>query len=163
MPARTFPAKVDFTKGLFLWLVVIGCFITGIINLIMATPSNLVAGTIFLFVGVIPLWLLNTRYEISDTHLIIRYRPRAMTIPLHKITQVDKITWTWLWVGANLSLSSEALKIHHDWGSLFGIPYPVLISPVDRDDFLAYLAEQEPDLKFTPQGNLIRPDDPAPR
>ncbi|PQO44464.1 PH domain-containing protein [Blastopirellula marina] len=161
MAARPFPAKVDFGKGLFLWIVVLACAIAGITNLVMATPGHIAAGIVLLLVGTVPLCLLNTRYEISDTHLIIRYPPRAMAIPLNQIMRVDKISWTWWWVGANLSLSSEALKIHHAWGSLFGLPYPAIISPKDRDEFLSCLAEREPELEFTPQGNLIRGDHAA--
>lgn len=132
-----FPSKKDIWLGFVLW----GCIGFGIfisISSIMTNEASL-GGAIFtillnilfiLFIG----WLwFSTYYVLEEKEINIRCGPIKKRIPYREITSAHK-TWNPL---SSPALSLKRISLAYQFGT-------VLISPKDRDQFLALLKERCP-------------------
>jgi hypothetical protein len=131
---RWYPSKIDW------WLVpVLGVPPVAAVAVCVAfgfagsTPGLLVSAAMALLVAGIYFGLVfPMRYGVDDTHLLVRFGVCRQRIPLAEISDVHP---------TRNPLSSPALSLDRlrvQFGQ--GIFKAVMISPVDRDDFLDDLA-----------------------
>ena len=115
----------------------------------LALAGLLLAGT-----GIIALWVFfSAAYEIAPPDLIVRMGPFRRRIPLWDIVDVVPrrgFSPDWGW---SLALSLDRLRVRYRKAG-GGMALPVVISPADRDGFLAALAAAAPRLRFTEGGAL---------
>lgn len=98
------------------------------------TPGQVALGlgTLLIAVG-LPLWLLfSTEYRVESKTLLVRSGPFRWTIPLADISSVRE---------SNSALSSPALSLKR-LEVTYGRGKSILLSPADRDGFLAALGRK---------------------
>jgi hypothetical protein len=89
-------------------------------------------GTLLFAVG-LPLWLLfSTEYRVVEQALLVRSGPFRWTIPLAEISSVRE---------SNSALSSPALSLKR-LEVKYGGGKSILVSPADRDGFLAAIGRR---------------------
>lgn len=103
---------------------------------VMATgsPGQIAFGVgALLFAVGLPLWLLfSTEYRVVEQALLVRSGPFRWTIPLAEISSVRE---------SNSALSSPALSLKR-LEVKYGGGKSILLSPADRDGFLAAIGRQ---------------------
>jgi hypothetical protein len=88
-----------------------------------------------ILVVTVPLWcVLATRYTLSNEALRVRCGPFAWRIALRDISRIEPTRDA----GSSPALSLDRLRIH------YGARRPLMISPVDQQDFLRDLAARRP-------------------
>src|SRR5262249_48997467 len=112
------------------------------------------AGLLVGSIGMVPLWMfVSAGYEIAPPDLGVPFGPVRRRIPLwERVEAVPKRTLTHDW-GWGMALSLDRLRIKYRKAS-GRMALPVIISPADRDRFLAELAAAAPRLHFTEDGAL---------
>ena len=142
---RIYPTKIDWWIGLILIFtvaVLVGSAVPFFFGPPAQTPLGPVFGLFCLAVAVWTGWIpFNTNYEIGQAELIIRSAGFRWRVPLDSIVEV---------LPTHNPLSSPAcsldrLRVNYrnrkDWVRF------VLISPLEKDEFLRDLAEAVPGLK----------------
>jgi hypothetical protein len=120
-----------------------------------ASPIPLVlVGLLLAGTGVLLLWVLfGAAYEVAPPDLLVRLGPFRRRIPLWDIVEAVPrrgLAPDWGW---GLALSLDRLRIsYRKSGGRMALP--IVISPADRDGFLAELAAVAPRLHFTEDGAL---------
>jgi hypothetical protein len=118
----------------------------------------LLPGTMQLVVGSMLLWVIfGTKYEITESSLILRSGPFRWTVPLDAIEEVVPAGWLAA-IEMNLALSVRSLRVRYRTRS-GGLSWPIRIAPRDRAAFLLDLAERLPGLDVKDDGSLRRPPD----
>lgn len=136
-----FPSKKDWWLTVIVWGAMIFAFGSGIVSISqgsLATSDMITTaiGTIGIPIFVIWLWL-STYYVVEEENLVIKYGPFRKTVALRTITSVRKTTNPF----SSPALSLIRLEI------LYGQYNTVLISPIDRDEFMRILAEKCPHMR----------------
>ncbi|QDU77290.1 hypothetical protein Pan97_43570 [Bremerella volcania] len=161
MNRSIYPARIDWGISLLFAGLAILSFGMGIVCFFL-TPPTYIGGTLLLLTGALlqSIWM-GTYYKIDEHYVRIQCGPIWWTVPLEHIFSVEKTSSVWLMMGGphvRLALSKDGLMIRyrsHPKQKWFGLFDPsVLISPVDRDQFLEAIKSARPDLTFTPDGNL---------
>ncbi len=153
MSRTLYPARIDWGVSVLLAGMAIACLGLGLVSLFLPPPS-FIGGIVLLMTGALlqSIWM-RTYYQIDEEELRIQCGPLWWTIPLKHIYSVEKTSSLWLMVGGphlRFSLSRRGLMIRyrrhvqHKWFGLFDPT--VLISPSDRDQFLANIRALRPDL-----------------
>lgn len=140
MSATRYRSRVDAVIALMLVTP-----ICGVAYLLVAgrrdgvgTPTLLVAtfAAVILLIG----WIvLDTSYELTEAHLVVRSGPQRFRIPLATIRRVRR-SHTLI---AAPALSLRRLEIDHGRGGL------AVISPDREGEFLARLRERAPSIELT--------------
>ena len=109
-----------------------------------------------LAVGSLILWFLTgTRYEITETSLIIRSGPIRWTVPLDAIEEVVPTEKRHMGPEWGFSLSLRGLRVRYRTRS-GRLTWPIRIAPQDRAAFLLELTERQPALLVKDDGSLHR-------
>ena len=130
--ATVYKSKVDWWLGAILGVAMIASALAGLKALSANTPNAIWAAALIGGVGlVLPLVsLLSTRYVIQDQQLVVRSGLFKWRIPINEISGItptsDPI--------ASPALSLDRLRI------TYGQAKSLLISPRDKDGFLAQIA-----------------------
>ena len=130
--ATVYKSKVDWWLGAILGVAMIASALAGLKALSTNTPNAIWAAALIGGVGlVLPLVsLLSTRYVIQDQQLVVRSGLFKWRIPINEISGItptsDPI--------ASAALSLDRLRI------TYGQAKSLLISPRDKDGFLAQIA-----------------------
>jgi len=128
-----FPSKRDLWLGLLIWGL----------TLLAAIPALLKPGkgqliimiAVILFIG----WIwFGTGYEISDDELKIRCGPFRQRIPLQEIKEIRK---------TRSPLSAPACSLDR-MEIKYGKSKRVMISPVDKDNFIKTIVEKSPHIRL---------------
>lgn len=155
-----YPSKIDWWLGAILALAGLGLIGAGIAAFVLplAQPVVLglgaILGMIPLGLGLLVLWqLVATRYEITDTDLILRSGPFRWTIALDQIIEVyptrkpppnaPGFTLADHFRGNHPALSLDRLRVNYQRER--GVAF-YLISPLDQAGFLDELARALPSL-----------------
>lgn len=157
-----FPARIDWGISLLLASLAIACFGLGIISLFLPPPS-IVGGIFLLLTGALlqSIWM-RTYYQVDQERVRIQCGPLWWNIPLEQIYFVEKTSSVWLMMGGphlRFALSRRGLMIRyrrhtsHKWLGIFDPS--VLISPLDRDQFLASIHTARPDLTMSQGGERL--------
>lgn len=130
----TFKSAVDWWYYVIV-LVTSGAALLAVVPVIgTGRPGSIVFGaTLLLVTAGLPLWLLfTTEYEIAQQMLKIRSGPFRWSIPVASISSVaDSHS-----VISSPALSLRRLKVSYGRGKT------ILVSPADRDGFLAAIARR---------------------
>ncbi|HEY8416359.1 MAG TPA: PH domain-containing protein [Thermaerobacter sp.] len=129
-----FPSERSRLLGILLWSPFLA------IPYAMLTGGPWLQLLIGMSVGIVLVpWLwFGTGYRVTSTRLIVRTGPMEYEVPLSSIRSVRR-TWNPL---AGPALSLRRLAIRLDTGQL------ILISPANRDRFIALLRERCPQAQF---------------
>ena len=149
----TYPAKKDFgTAAAFLvFVAVVIAFGAWEFATEGASGGAAIAVGILLLLTVL-LWgwfWFGTNYEITSSHVRIRFGPIRWRIALDQIVEAVPTSSAWLMVGgshARFALSKDAILIKASNKVLGVFPHAVLISPRDKTGFLQALAEASPNI-----------------
>jgi hypothetical protein len=135
-PAQWYSSKVDW------WIAALLCVppvasvaaIVGLVAQGKAGELPLALGGIAVVAAVYIGLVFPMRYGISDTHLVVRFGMMRQRIPLANIIEIYP---------THNPLSSPALSLDRLWVQ-YGASWTkaVMISPADRDRFLAELADK---------------------
>lgn len=156
-----YPAKIDWGVSLLLAGQAMIYFGLGIVCFFLSPPTY-IGGILLVLTGALlqSIWMY-TYYKIDEQYLRIQCGPIWWTVPLEHIFSVEKTSSIWLMMGGphlRLALSKDGLMIRYRSGpqqKWLGLFTPtVLISPVDRDEFLGAIQSARPDLTLTKDGNL---------
>lgn len=161
MKRTRYPAKIDWGISVLLAGLAILCIGLGIVSLFFPTPAY-IGGMLLLLTGALlqSIWM-RTVYKIDQRYIRVECGPLWWSVPLEQIYLVEKTSSTWLMMGGphlRFSLSRHGLMIHyrrhpqHKWFGLFDPA--ILISPAERDQFLAAIQSARPDLISTSSGHL---------
>ncbi|HEX5269690.1 MAG TPA: PH domain-containing protein [Gemmataceae bacterium] len=123
----------------------------------------LIPATMLLAVGGMLLWVLvGTRYEITETSLVLQSGPFRWTIPLEVIEEVvpQRHWYGGPAVEVNLGLSVVGIRLRYRKPN-GRLSWWMRISPEDRAAFLLELSERLPGLVVKDDGSLRRPADPG--
>ena len=86
------------------------------------------------------LWLfLTTRYIVTDTHLLVRAGPFRWRVLISEITAITPTTSPL----SSPALSLDRLRVEYGTRKWIGTPKSILISPKDRDGFMADISERQ--------------------
>lgn len=137
----TFKSKKDWWLAIIIWgamLFAMGSTIYGLFTTPFDVMDLLIIIPCAFIIPIFILWLwCTTEYIVTENSLIIRYGPIKKEILLHTIKTLRK---------TRNPLSSPALSLKR-----IEIAYEsynsVLISPKDRDKFIAILIEKSPHIK----------------
>ena len=108
---------------------------------VFAAPENerLISGLISGLTAALLVWILReTYYELNEDHLFCRSGPITARIPYDQIRSV-RLSNSWL---SSIALSVRRIEIV--WNDKAGRPKTVLISPIDREEFMRRLLEKCP-------------------
>lgn len=164
-------AKKDAWGVCLIALVVLASIGLGIFS--MAMPARNAAsvggGILLLLFGLFFLWaLLATAYEISSSHVVIRFGPLRWRIRIDEIVEAAPTSSVRLVLGgthARFALSADAVLIKYrkkNGKKWLGVIEPaVLISPQDKTGFLKTLAEASPNLEQSEDGGIRLPPETA--
>jgi hypothetical protein len=131
---RWYPSKVDWWMGLLLAVAPLACVAALVTTIIHgAGILSALAGTVFL-AGLYAGLVLPMRYAVTADQLVVRHGLVKQRVALEEITEV-RPTRNPLSSPA-LSLDRLSVKYH---GGFFK---EVLLSPADKEGFLAELAER---------------------
>lgn len=137
-----FKSRKDWWLTLIVWLAMMVALGSGLYELIYRTPSFpefLAALFLSVFLPLFILWMwLTTYYVINENHLVIRFDPFKKMVPLESIKSVKK-TMNPI---SSPALSLKRIEIVYDQYNT------VLISPIDRDEFIKVLLKQCKDIKI---------------
>ncbi len=136
-----FPSKRDWWIVGLIWLGIIVSVVGGLVPLVVGEASwtelvmmaSLVIGMDFLM-----LWVLyGTGYSITPERLIIRCGPFTLPVTINRIESITPTRSLW----SSPACSLDRLKI------VYGVSeQAVLISPVDKSEFLSAIVQQCPTL-----------------
>ena len=141
MEASTFTlASVTYNSKKDTWLImviygVVWASLAGCATLVLSgSPIDLfIAASMFIGGVILPIWLVrSTFYVLDDQQLAVRSGPFRWSIPISKIKSVRR-TRSML---SGPALSLDRVQIRYGRFGIFGM---VLISPENRDQFLADL------------------------
>lgn len=138
-----FPSKKDWWLTIILWVPML--FFIGIGGYTLLYKEFSIGGFVLIFIlmvilPILLLWMwLTTYYVLDDSHLVIKYGPFKKVIPLNTIKSVKKTMNPW----SSPALSLKRLEI------MYGQYDIVLISPIDRDEFMKILGKSYPQIKIT--------------
>ncbi|MEG9295041.1 PH domain-containing protein [Mangrovibacillus sp. Mu-81] len=128
-----FKSRKDWWLSSIVWITMIFAIGSGLYALIEKTPNILdfiITFTLSVILPIFILWMwLTTFYFIDENNLIIKFGPFKKNIPLDTIKSVNKTT---------NPLSSPALSLKR-LEVVYGYYNSVLISPIDRDEFIKIL------------------------
>ena len=136
---RYFPSKVDWWLSLLTWGSLLAPPVLFVVS--PPEPEQRALGLVLLIAVWLPVaglaaWMWRTTgYAVTRDHLIVRSGPFQQRIPLSEIRSVRR-TRNPL---ASLALSLDRLEIRYGKRRL------ILISPEDRESFLALLRERCPE------------------
>lgn len=137
-----FNSKKDWWLTLIIWGAALFAMGSGIYGLMVKPASFLIFFIVLIGAITVPLFMLwmwfTTYYFLNKEDLIIKYGPFQSTIPLHAIKYVKK---------TNNPFSSPALSLKRV-EIFYGKYNSVLISPVDRDGFIAVLCKSWPHIEY---------------
>ncbi len=130
---RTYRSKVDGKIASIAVLSIVVLVLAGAALPDQGHGTALTLHAVFLFCLALCVWtLLGTYYVIDATHLVVRSGPFYWTIPLREIRSVRPTQD----VRSGPALSFDRLRVE------FGAGRVLLISPRDKDAFLADLARR---------------------
>lgn len=144
-----FESRKDAWIAVVLWIAVLAQAFAGVVVLVAGGPLwiRLVGGGFCLLMAGFAVWILrSTEYAVGSEELRIRSGPFRWRVPLREIQEV-RPTRNPI---SSPALSLDRLRIRYE-GSRFGI----LLSPVDRERFLAELEARVPGLTREGDG-LVR-------
>lgn len=147
-----YPSKRDTWLTLLLWAAVLTMLVgaTTLWEAPLPLAHRLGFALLLLASSVFVLWILyGTYYTLTACDLIIRSGPFRWTVPLHSITRVFPTT---------NPLSSPACSLDRLHIGCQGSRRGVMISPLNKPQFLKDLQAQVPSLQFTASGTLQRKD-----
>ncbi|MGD6967941.1 PH domain-containing protein [Rossellomorea vietnamensis] len=128
-----FKSRKDWWLSIIVWIPMIFSMGSGLYALIDKTANTLDFIIVFTLCVTLPLFILwmwlTTYYLVVENTLIIKFGPFKKIIPLDTIKSVRKTT---------NPLSSPALSLKR-LEIVYGYYESVLISPIDRDEFIKIL------------------------
>jgi len=170
-----YPAKKDVWAVCLIALIVLAFIGFGILFIAMPArnATSVGGGILLLLVGLfLLLWtFLATPYEITSSHVVIRWGPLRWRIRIDEIVEAVSTSSVWLALGgthARFALSADAVLIKYrkkNGKRWLGFIEPaVLISPQDKTGFLQALAEASPNLERSDDGGIrLRPEIAGPK
>jgi hypothetical protein len=125
--AEVYPSKIDNWLKLTLIGSALVCAVAFIATLLAGDHRvTLITLSALLLGAGLPLWLMNTRYVLSDTTLLVRSGPFRWVIPLRDIEQITATSNPL----SSPALSLDRLRIDYSRGR------SVMISPLRKTEFL---------------------------
>ncbi len=165
------PAKKDVWAVCLIALVVLACIGFGVFFIVMPArnAASVGGGILLLLSGAFSFWvLLATTYEITSSHIVIRFGPLRWRVRIDETLEAAPTSSVWLVLGGThgrFALSADAILIKYrkkngkKW--LGSIEPAVLISPQDKTGFLQSLAEASPNLEQSEDGCIRIPPEIA--
>jgi len=154
MSTQHYPAKKDIWAVCLIALVVLAFIGFGIFFMAMQSHNarSVGGGILLLLVGLFLLWTsLATTYEITSSHVVIRWGPLKWRIRIDEIVETVPTSSIWFALGgthARFALSADAISIKYrkkNGKKWLGFIEPaVLISPQDKTGFLQAVAKASP-------------------
>ena len=166
-----YPVKKDVWAVCLIALIVLAFIGFGIFFMAMPArnATSVGGGILLLLVGLFLCWtFLATTYEITSSHVVIRWGPLRWRIRIAEIVEAASTSSVWFALGgthARFALSADAVLIKYrkrNGKKWLGFIEPaVLISPQDKAEFLQTLAEASPNLEQSGDGGLRLPPEIA--
>lgn len=105
--------------------------------------------------GVMMLWaFFHGAYEITESHLLVRFGPLRWRIPLDHLVEVVPKRGLGADVGFGLAWSADRLIVRYRKASGKKAWFALAIAPEDKVGFLLELTEKAPQLEVLPDGSL---------
>jgi len=156
-----YPAKKDFGTACAFIAFVLTLVGFGVFCIAIEGPGGgaivVAAGILLVLTGFLWVWFwFGTAYEITSSHVIIRFGPIRWRIKMDEIAEAAPTSSAWLMVGgrhARFALSRDAIMIKYRKRNA------VLISPQDKTGFLQALADGSANLEQSDNGSVrLRPE-----
>lgn len=137
-----FCSRKDWWLTIILWgpmIFFIGVGIFTLVYTVNSIASFVIVLTLMVILPILILWMwLTTYYVLDESNLVIKYGPFKKVVPLTTIKSVKKTTNPW----SSPALSIKRLEIIYEQYNM------VLISPMDRDEFMKILGKRCPQIKI---------------
>lgn len=143
-------SKKDNWLSSLLWIFVIVSIPAMIISYIadeISITELIIFSVIFILIDIFLLWRWYTTYYFFDDHtLVIRSGPMKKTIEFNSIKSIQKTSNPL----AGPALSLQRIEI------VYGMYKVAMISPENRDQFIAILIDKCPDAELKPEVGFLK-------